>query len=44
MYDDDDEAPEFFCPICDKTFKSENQLMNHEKSKIHKQNVKLLQK
>ena len=43
-YEEEEEKPEFYCEICDKEFKSENQLMNHEKSKMHKQAVKELQK
>lgn len=35
---------EFYCAVCEKGFKSDNQLKNHEKSKMHKQNVKNLQK
>ena len=32
------------CEICDRKFKSNNQFINHEKSKQHKQAVKNLQK
>jgi hypothetical protein len=38
------EEPEFYCRICSKTFKSENQIINHERSKTHKENVRILQK
>lgn len=38
--EDEDEEMEFYCPICDKAFKSEKQLHNHERSKKH---LKLLQ-
>ncbi|KAM3134816.1 hypothetical protein pb186bvf_013141 [Paramecium bursaria] len=31
-----------YCEICDKEFKSESQLKNHQNSKIHKQNLKEL--
>jgi DnaJ family protein A protein 5 len=33
---------EFYCPICDKTFKSENALKNHLKSKAHLKKMKKL--
>ena len=31
---------EFGCDVCRKSFKSANQLANHEKSKLHKKNLK----
>jgi DnaJ family protein A protein 5 len=37
---EEEEQGEFYCEICEKEFKSENQLRNHEKSKQHKQMVK----
>ena len=42
--DDDEEVTEWSCVVCDKTFKTENQLKSHENSKKHKQAVKLLRK
>ena len=33
---------EFYCIACEKTFKSEKALSNHEKSKKHKNNVELI--
>jgi phage shock protein A len=33
---------EFYCAICDKTFKSENALKNHERSKAHLKKMKKL--
>lgn len=35
---------QFYCDLCEKGFKSENQLRNHEKSKQHKQMVKDIEK
>ena len=35
---------EFYCQLCQKQFKSQNQLRNHQKSKQHKQNVKMVEK
>ena len=43
-YNGEGEEPEFYCRICNKTFKSENQIINHEKSKSHKENVKVIRK
>ncbi|RIB09834.1 DnaJ domain-containing protein [Gigaspora rosea] len=40
--DDDDEPDEYFCVACNKSFKNENQWINHEKSKKHIKNVELL--
>ena len=34
------DAREYYCEICDKEFKTENQLLNHNQSKIHLKNVK----
>ena len=42
--EDDEEITEWNCVVCDKTFKTENQLKSHENSKKHKQAVKLLRK
>ena len=42
--DEDEEITEWNCVVCDKTFKTENQLKSHENSKKHKQAVKLLRK
>lgn len=39
-FDENDQEHEFYCQICDKEFKSDNQLKNHEKSKQHKQMIK----
>lgn len=36
------DSREFYCEICDKEFKTENQLANHSQSKIHVKNVKEL--
>lgn len=33
---------EFYCPVCEKSFKTENQLKNHEKSKLHLKKMKEL--
>jgi len=33
---------EFYCIACDKTFKSDKALSNHEKSKKHKENMELI--
>lgn len=44
VHDSEDDRNDFYCALCEKQFKSENQLKNHENSKAHKQNVKLLQK
>ena len=42
-HDKKQEADEdFYCDICEKGFKSQNQLSNHNNSKVHKQNLKLL--
>eukprot|EP00158_Paraphelidium_tribonemae_P005275 Partr_v1_DN27260_c0_g1_i2_m38741 putative DnaJ (Hsp40) homolog, subfamily C, member 21 len=35
---------EFFCVVCDKSFKSDQQLSNHEKSKKHKKELELMQR
>ena len=44
-YQEEDEAEyQYYCEICSKDFKSENQLRNHEKSKQHKQMVKQIQR
>lgn len=32
----------YFCEVCDKEFKSEQQMKNHNTSKIHKSNLKEL--
>lgn len=40
--EEEEEDMEFYCPACDKSFKTEKQLSNHEKSKKHKENMKLL--
>lgn len=37
---EEDELEEFYCAPCEKAFKSENQLKNHEKSKQHLKAVK----
>lgn len=42
--EDEEEITEWNCVVCDKTFKTENQLKSHEQSKKHKQAVKLLRK
>lgn len=45
--DDDlseEEEPDFFCPACNKDFKSIKAFENHEASKKHKQNVAKLSK
>lgn len=39
---DNDKIDQFYCIACDKTFKSEKALTNHEKSKKHKENVELI--
>ena len=36
------ETEEFYCPVCEKSFKTENQLKNHEKSKLHLKKMKEL--
>ena len=36
------EREEFYCPVCEKSFKTENQLKNHEKSKLHLKKMKEL--
>ena len=36
--------PGFYCVACDKPFKSEKALANHEKSKKHKENIELIKK
>ncbi|XP_012561393.2 dnaJ homolog subfamily C member 21 [Hydra vulgaris] len=38
----EDEIEAFYCIACEKTFKSEKALSNHEKSKKHKENVQLI--
>lgn len=38
--EDEDAMEEFYCQICKKTFKSEGQMRNHEKSKAHLKKVK----
>lgn len=45
LYDDVEEpknnvVEEFYCPVCDKVFKSKGQLVNHEKSKAHIKKMK----
>jgi DnaJ family protein A protein 5 len=39
-----EEAPqsEYYCELCDKSFKTTNQMENHKNSKIHKQNMKIV--
>ena len=37
---EDEEEDEFYCQVCKKSFRSENQLKNHEKSKQHLKAVK----
>ena len=37
--EEEQEIEEFFCVACDKSFKSEKQLQNHEKSKKHLEQV-----
>jgi DnaJ family protein A protein 5 len=32
----------FYCEACDKEFKSESQMKNHNNSKMHKSNIKEL--
>lgn len=39
---DNDKIEQFYCIACDKKFKSEKALSNHEKSKKHKENVELI--
>ena len=34
-----EEVEEFYCVVCEKSFKSAKQLDNHERSKKHKQNL-----
>ena len=41
---DDEEEIEWNCVVCEKSFKTENQLKSHENSKKHKQAVKILRK
>ena len=38
----DEEVEAFLCVACDKTFKSEKQLQNHERSKKHLEQVRAL--
>lgn len=40
--DDSEEIQRFYCIACEKSFKSEKALTNHEKSKKHKENVDLI--
>eukprot|EP00794_Sanderia_malayensis_P011426 gene11426-12617_t len=40
--DSEKEVQRFYCIACDKSFKSEKALANHEKSKKHKENVDLI--
>ncbi|EDR26124.1 hypothetical protein, conserved [Entamoeba dispar SAW760] len=40
----EEEITEWCCIVCEKSFKSENQLKSHENSKKHKMAVKLLKK
>ena len=42
--DDEEVVHEYACVICEKVFKSENQLRSHENSKKHKQMVRLFKK
>ncbi|KAI9473401.1 MAG: hypothetical protein EXX96DRAFT_577815 [Benjaminiella poitrasii] len=37
-----EEMNEFYCVVCDKAYKSENQFISHENSKRHIENVELL--
>lgn len=39
---ENDMVDHFYCIACDKNFKSEKALANHEKSKKHKENVELI--
>jgi len=36
---DDEEVEQFYCVACDKAFKTEKALVNHEKSRKHKDKV-----
>lgn len=36
---DDEEVEQYYCVACDKAFKTEKALVNHEKSRKHKDNV-----
>jgi len=38
----DEDLDHFYCIACDKTFKSDKALANHEKSKKHKENVEMI--
>eukprot|EP01132_Coremiostelium_polycephalum_P001254 gene1254-1582_t len=38
------EIPESYCVVCDKSFKSERQLQNHENSNKHKQQVQKMKR
>ena len=40
--DDAEDIQKFYCIACEKSFKSEKALTNHEKSKKHKENVDLI--
>ena len=40
--DEEEPLPIWFCPACDKYFKSEGALNNHEKSKKHKEAIEIL--
>ncbi len=40
--DSEEETQKYYCIACDKSFKSEKALANHEKSKKHKENVELI--
>ena len=40
--DSDEDIQRFYCIACEKSFKSEKALTNHEKSKKHKENVELI--
>lgn len=41
---DDDFDEDLYCIACDKSFKKEKALRNHENSKKHKENIELLKK
>lgn len=38
----EEDLPEFYCQICDKSYKNQKALENHQTSKQHKKNMKLL--
>ncbi|KAI8367109.1 hypothetical protein BD560DRAFT_490609 [Blakeslea trispora] len=40
--DEDEEVSEFYCVVCDKSYKSERQFKSHELSKRHNDNLELL--